>query len=68
MRLRARVFTRDLFQFGIGKNRDLELQEVTFVLTLSDGSNSSDIYNSVAQQLGTFVESAVINQEIEIER
>ena len=68
MRLRARVYTRDLFQFGIGKNRDLEPQEVTFVLTLSDGSNSADIYNSVAQQLGSFVESAVINQEIEIER
>ncbi|MFA5040448.1 MAG: S8 family serine peptidase [Bdellovibrionales bacterium] len=66
-RLFARVFTRDLFQFGLSNHHDLGEQEVAFALTFSDGSNSPAIFNSMAQQLGTSVESAVINQEIEVE-
>lgn len=66
MRLHARVYTRDLFQFGIDSPQDLNEQEVAFVLTLSDGSDSEDIYNSMTQRLSTFVESAVLGQEIEI--
>ncbi|MBF0168947.1 MAG: S8 family peptidase [Alphaproteobacteria bacterium] len=68
MRLRARVYTRDLYQFSKERNADLDPQEVTFVLTLRDGSSNSEIYNSVAQQLGSFVESAVVSQDIEVER
>ncbi len=42
-------------------------RDVAFVLTLSDGSDGSDLYNSMTQRLGTFVESAVVEQAIEIE-
>lgn len=66
MRLHARVFTRDLFQFGIDSAQELDEQEAAFVLTLSDGSDREDIYNSMTQRLSTFVESAVLGQEIEI--
>lgn len=66
-RLHARVFARDLFQFGFASHHELGEQEAAFVLTLSDGSDSSGIYNSMAQRLTNFVESAVVGQEIEIE-
>lgn len=66
LRLYARVYGRDSFQFGLSGNRDFGEQEVVFVLTLSNGSNNPAIFNSMAQQLGNLVESAVINQEVEI--
>ena len=67
LRLHARVFARDLFQFGLASHHDLGEQEVAFVLTLSDGTDSSNLYNSMAQRLTNFVESAVVGQEIEVE-
>lgn len=67
MRLHARIFARDLFQFDIANHHELGEQEVAFVLSFSDGSQSSSIYNSVAQRLGNFVESAVIEQSIDVE-
>lgn len=36
------------------------------MLTFRGPGDEPSIYNSTAQMLGTFVESAVINQEIEI--
>jgi hypothetical protein len=67
LRLHARVFARDLFQFGFQTHHDMGEREVAFVLTLADGSNDPGIYNSMAQRLANFVESAVIGQEIEVE-
>jgi hypothetical protein len=66
LRLYARVFARDLYQFGWRTNSDVGPQEVAFVLTLRGPGDEPSIYNSTAQMLGTFVESAVINQEIDI--
>ncbi len=65
--LYARVFARDLFQFGVTKASDLPEQEVAFVLSLEGSDKSSAIYNSMAQRLGVYVESAVVDQEIEIQ-
>jgi len=67
MRLHARVYSRDLFQFDLTSHHDLGEQDVAFVLTLSDGSDSNAIYNSTVQRLGNFVESAVLEQAIDIE-
>ena len=67
LRLNARIFARDLFQFGLTTHHELGEQDVPFVLTLADGSDTSDILNSMAQRLTNFVESAVIGQEIEVE-
>lgn len=66
-RLYARVYARDLYQFNWQTNSDVGPQEVAFVLTLRGPNDEPSIYNSTAQLLGTFVESAVVNQEIEIE-
>ena len=69
MRLHARIYARDLFQFeDVTSHHDLGEQDVAFVLTLSDGSEGSDLYNSMTQRLGTFVESAVVEQVVEIEQ
>jgi hypothetical protein len=67
MRLHARVFARDLFQYGVSSQRELGEQEVAFVLTLQSLDDGDGIYNSTTQRLRGFVESAVLNQEIEIE-
>ena len=67
MRLYARVFTRDLYQFDIDQQSQLDSQEVVFVLTLAAVDENAPIYNTMAQQLGNYVESAVIDLEIEID-
>lgn len=67
LQLYARIFARDLYQFGWNHHSEAPPQEVAFVLTLQSSKNDAGIYNSMAQQLGTFVESAVIDQEIEID-
>ncbi len=66
LRLYARIYARDLYQFDMETHRDLDEQEVSFVLTFRSNDESSGIYNSMTQRLGAFVESAVINQNIEI--
>ena len=66
LQLYARVFTRDLYQFGWNHHSQAGAQEVAFALTLWSGEGQKSIYNSTAQALGNFVESAVVNQEIEV--
>lgn len=66
-RLYARVYTRDLYQFGWNDHSQAGSQEAAFVLTLWGGGQQRSIYDSTVQQLGTFVESAVLEQEIEQE-
>jgi hypothetical protein len=67
MRLHARVFARDLFQYGVSSQRELGEQEVAFVLTLQSTEEGDGIYNSTTQMLRGYVESAVLNQEIDVE-
>ena len=67
MRLYGRVYTRDLYQFGINHHSQLDSQEAVFVLTLVAADENAPIYNTMAQELGNYVESAVIGQEIEVE-
>jgi hypothetical protein len=66
LQLYARVFTRDLYQFGWTHHSQAGPQEVAFVLTLWGTDGDSAIYNSMVGALGNFVESAVVNQEIEL--
>lgn len=70
LRVCARIFARDLYQFGISSNAEVEPREVAFVLTLraaAQSSGSSSIYNSVAARLGPYVESAVNDVTIGVE-
>ena len=67
LRVRARVYARDLFQFGLASHHEVPEQDAAFVLTLSDGSGTSALYNAMVGQLGNFVESAVVEQAVTIE-
>lgn len=66
LRLYARVYARDLYQYNMSSHHELDELDVSFVLTFKSNDEKSGIYNSMTQQLGVFVESAVINQDIEI--
>lgn len=68
LRVCARVYGRDLYQFGINGNSEIEESEVAFALTISapSGKNSASIYNSVAASLGNYVESAVNDIEVNV--
>ena len=66
LRLYARVFARDLYQFGWNHHSQAGAQDVTFVLTFWSGTGTETIYNSMVHELGAFVESAVLNQEIAV--
>lgn len=71
LRVCARVFARDLYQFGINSNAEIEPSPVAFALTLSAPTSQqagSSIYNSVATRLGTYVESAVNDIEVALEQ
>ena len=69
LRVCARVYGRDLYQFGISANSEIEESSVAFALTLSapPGQNGASIYNSVATSLGNYVESAVNDIEVNVD-
>lgn len=71
LRVCARIFPRDLYQFGYVRNEDVPPSEVAFVLTLSAPEDSPDrasIYNSLVARLGNYVESAVNDIDIDIDQ
>ncbi|MGS1047521.1 S8 family peptidase [Burkholderia glumae] len=71
LRVCARIFPRDLYQFGYTNNEDVPPSDVAFVLTLSaaaDARDRSSIYNSVVARLGNYVESAVTDIDINVQR
>lgn len=68
LRVCARIYGRDLYQFGIAGNSEIDESSVAFALTISapPGGSSSSIYNSVATRLGAYVESAVNDIEVNV--
>ncbi len=68
LRVCARIFGRDLYQFGIRSNAEIEESPVAFALTISapPGGGNSSIYNSVATRLGNYVESALNDIEVNV--
>lgn len=68
LRVCARIFGRDLYQFGINSNAEIEESSVAFALTISapPGVTNSSIYNSVAASLGNYVESALNDVEVNV--
>ncbi len=67
MRVYARLFMRDLYQFGWTHHSQAGPQDVAFVLTFWSSDPDAPIYNSTVRALGNFVESAVLNQEISLD-
>jgi hypothetical protein len=51
LQLYARVFTRDLYQFGWTHHSQAGVPDVAFVLTLCSGDGQATIYNSMNQEI-----------------
>lgn len=66
LRIYARIYARDLYQFGMSNHQELDEQDVAFVLTFRSENKDKKIYNSMVQSLGNDVEVGVINQDINI--
>lgn len=66
MKLNARVFARDLYQFDLNHHSELPAQKVSFVLTLRCPNGTESVYDSAVRALAADIESAVVNQEIQI--
>lgn len=68
LRVCARIYGRDLYQFGMSGNSEIEESQVAFALTISapPERSGSSIYNSVATRLGNYVESAVNDIEVNV--
>lgn len=67
LRLYTRVFTRDLYQFGLATHHELDEQEVAFALTFKTHDNSPSVYNSMKQNLGTNVEIGTVDQQVDLD-
>ncbi|CRM76720.1 S8 family serine peptidase [Pseudomonas sp. 8 R 14] len=66
MRLNARIFARDLYQFDVNHHSELPAQKVSFVLTLRSSDKSDSVYDSAVRAMAADIESAVIDQDIQI--
>lgn len=66
-RIYARLFARNIEQFGYNSNSELPEIETVFLVTFSDGSGTMNLYNTMVSSLGNFVESAVLDQDIIIQ-
>ena len=67
LRIYARIYARDLYLYGYTSAKDIPEMETTFVLSLSAGDENNDIYNELYDQLGAFVETSVIETDIDVD-
>jgi len=66
LRIYARLYARDLYLYGYTVAEEVPEMEAVFVLSLGTGNESEDIYNELRDQLGAFVETAVIETDIDV--
>jgi hypothetical protein len=67
LRIYARLYARDLYLYGYTAAEEVPEMEAVFVLSLGTGDESKDIYNELRDQLGAFVETAVIESDIDVD-
>lgn len=67
LRIYARVYARDLYLYGYTSTDEVPEMDTIFVLSLGSGEDDDDIYNELRAQLGAFVETAVVEAEIDID-
>jgi len=68
LRVYARSFVRDLFLYPYDSIEEVPEMEVVFVLSLGTGDDDDEIYHELRDALGAFVETAVVDLEIEVEQ
>ena len=67
LRVYARTYTRDLYLYGYASAEEVPEMDTVFVLTLGTGDEEDDIYNELRDQLGAFVETSVIETDIDVD-
>lgn len=67
LRVYARVYARDLYLYRYTGADEVPELETVFVLSLGTGHEDDDVYNELRDQLGAFVETAVIESDIELD-
>lgn len=67
LRVYARIYTRDLYLYGFTHMDQVEDLTATFVLTLEGLDPSSDLYDQFRVALGPYVETSVIETDIDLD-
>lgn len=67
LRIYARIYARDLYLYGYTNTDEIPEMETVFVLSLGTGDEDDDVYNELRDQLGAFVETAVVEAEIDVD-
>ena len=67
LRIYARTYTRDHYVYGL-KSTDQTPLDAVFVLSLSGIDERDDIYSQLREQLGAFVETSVVDTDIDIDQ
>lgn len=67
LRIYARIYTRDHYVYGYTSADQVPPLDAVFVLSLSGINEGEDIYNQLRDQLGSFVETAVVETNIDLE-
>ncbi len=66
LRVYARIYARDLYLYDYANMDEVPALNAVFVLTIGTGDPSDDIYTELRDALGAFVESAVLDADIDI--
>ncbi len=67
LRIYARIYTRDHYVYGYATPDEVPSLDAVFVLSLSGTDERDDVYNQLRDQLGSFVETAVVESDIDID-
>lgn len=67
LRIYARIYARDLYLYGYTGADEIPEMETVFVLSLGTGDENDDVYNELRDQLGAFVEAAVVETDIDVD-
>ena len=67
LRVYARIYTRDLYLYRYVSADEVPEMETVFVLSLGTGDEEDDIYNELRDELGAFVETAIVETDIDID-
>lgn len=66
LRIYARIYARDLYLYGYTGTDEIPEMETVFVLSVGTGDENDDVYNELRDQLGAFVEAAVVEADIDV--
>jgi hypothetical protein len=67
LRVYARIYARDLYQYAYSSMDQTPEMDTVFVLSLGTGDEDDDVYNELRDELGAFVEAATIETDIDVE-